>query len=152
MAMAGEAAAYIGLFATSLVAGTFLPFLPGSSELALGGLIAADAGPPATLLVIAVMANILGATINYLIGRRVAGLADRSWFPIPRTVLERAAAWFRRHGVWVMALCWLPTLGDAITVVAGLLRTDFRLFLVLASTGKLFGHLAMAGGVTWLFA
>ncbi|GEP05293.1 YqaA family protein [Methylobacterium oxalidis] len=142
--------AYLGLFVTSLIAGTFLPFLPGSSEMAMAGLMAARAGFPPALLAVAVGANVLGATVNYLVGRNVAGLADRRWFPLPRRTLDRASAWFDRYGVWALALCWLPTFGDAITVIAGLLRADFRLFLPLVCAGKLFGHGAVALGLTWI--
>ena len=46
-------------------------------------------------------------------------------------------------------MCWLPTAGDAITVVAGLLRADVRIFLPLAVLGEAFGHLVVAGGVAW---
>lgn len=144
--------AVVGLFATSFIAGTFLPFLPGSSEMALAGLLAVNAGGALTLLATAVVANVAGATVNYLVGHRAAGLAVRRWFGLPPAALDRAAAWFRHYGVWALALCWLPTFGDAITVVAGLLRTDIRLFLILVLAGKSFGHGAVALGTTWLTA
>jgi membrane protein YqaA with SNARE-associated domain len=142
--------AFVGLFVTSLIAGTFLPFLPGSSEMAMAGLLAAQAGSLVALLATAVIANVMGATVNYLIGRNVAGLADRPWFPLSQSTLDRATAWFERYGVWALALCGLPTFGDAITVIAGLLRADIRLFLALVFAGKLFGHGAVAFGMTWL--
>ncbi|WP_407529042.1 YqaA family protein [Methylobacterium oryzisoli] len=144
--------AVVGLFVTSFIAGTFLPFLPGSSEMALAGLLAVQAGSVLTLLATAVVANVGGATVNYLVGHRVAGLAENRWIRLPAAALDRATAWFRRYGVWALALCWLPTFGDAITVVAGLLRTDFRLFLILVLAGKLFGHGTVALGTTWLTA
>jgi len=93
---------------------------------------------------------VLGASLNYLIGRNIAGLAHRRWFPLSRSAMEQAAAWFGRHGAWALALCWLPTYGDAITVVAGLLRAKFWTFLTFVAAGKLFGHLAVASGITWL--
>ena len=141
---------FLGLFLTSLVAGTCLPFLPGSSELAMAGLIAAQVAPPSALVATAVIANVTGATLNYVIGRNVAGLADRRWFPLSQTTLDKAAGWFNRYGVWTVALCWVPTFGDAITVVAGLLRADLRRFAALVLAGKLFGHVAVALSVTWL--
>jgi hypothetical protein len=35
-------------------------------------------------------------------------------------------------------------------VVAGLLRADLRLFLLLTAGGKAFGHVAVASGVSWI--
>ncbi|MDR7039592.1 MULTISPECIES: YqaA family protein [Methylobacterium] len=142
--------AFVGLFVTALIAGTFLPFLPGSSEMAMAGLMAAQAGSPVALVATAVAGNVTGATVNYLIGRNLAGLAGRRWFPLSPATLDKAAAWFERYGVWALALCWLPTFGDAVTTVAGLLRADLRLFLPLVLLGKLFGHGAVALGLTWL--
>lgn len=143
--------AFAGLFLTSLIAGTFLPFLPGSSEMTMAALIAAEAGSFSALLATAVFANVLGATINFLIGRNVAGLADRRWFPLSQANLDKATRWFERYGIWALAFCWLPTFGDAITVIAGLLRADYRWFLALTFAGKLFGHSMVALGATWLF-
>ena len=47
-------------------------------------------------------------------------------------------------------MCWIPTYGDAITVVAGLLRANVIVFIALVAAGKLFGHVVVASGVTWL--
>ena len=146
----GDTAVYAGLFLTALVAGTILPFLPGSSELALSGLLATGEGGPLRLVALATVGTTIGAALNYLIGRNVAGLAGRAWFPIPPQTLARVGAWFKRYGIWLMLLCWIPTLGDVMTVVAGLLRADFRVFLLLVLIGRLFGYSAIAGGITWI--
>jgi membrane protein YqaA with SNARE-associated domain len=141
---------YFGLFMTSLVAGTTLPFLPASSEMAMAGLLAAGAGVPALLVVAAVAGNFIGASVNYLVGWNIARFSGRRWFPISPNALHRTTEWFRRYGIWLLLMCWLPMAGDAITVVAGLLRADLRLFLILTASGKAFGHVAVASGVTWI--
>jgi membrane protein YqaA with SNARE-associated domain len=145
----GPAIPYAGLFLTSLIAGTVLPFLPASSEIAMAGLLAAEAGPLVPLIATAVVGNILGTATNYFIGLNIARFSDRRWFPISPHALAKATVWFQRYGIWIILMCWLPTFGDAITVVAGLLRTDLRVFLILTAIGKSFGHLAVAGGLTW---
>jgi membrane protein YqaA with SNARE-associated domain len=139
-----------GLFLTSLIAGTVLPFLPASSEMAMAGLLAVEAGPPVALISTAVVGNILGTVTNYFVGKNIARFCDRRWFPIAPSTLNKAAAWFQRYGFWTILMCWLPTFGDAITVVAGLLRANFRVFLILTAIGKGFGHLMVAGGISWL--
>ena len=141
---------YLGLFVTSLIAGTVLPFLPASSEMAMAGLLAVEAGPPVALISTAVVGNILGTVTNYLVGLNIARFSDRRWFPIAPKTLNKAAAWFQRYGIWTILMCWLPTFGDAVTVVAGLLRANFRVFLLFTTIGKGFGHLAVAGGLSWL--
>ena len=54
----GPALPYVGLFVTSLIAGTMLPFLPGSSEMAMAGLLATGVGAPALLIAIAIVGNV----------------------------------------------------------------------------------------------
>jgi membrane protein YqaA with SNARE-associated domain len=150
VAYSAPALAYAGQFLTSLVAGSFLPFLPGSSELAMAGLLATDIGRPAPIIVAAIVGTVLGASANYVVGRHLARCSGKRWFPLSPSTLERARRWFRRYGVWILLLCWVPTAGDAMTVVAGLLKADPRVFLVLTAAGKAFGHLAVASGVTWV--
>jgi membrane protein YqaA with SNARE-associated domain len=141
---------YFALFMTSLVAGTMLPFLPASSEMAMAGLLAAGSGVPALLVAAAIMGNFIGASLNYLVGRNIARFSGRRWFPISPDRLHITTEWFRHYGIWLLLMCWLPMAGDAITVVAGLLRADLRLFLILTASGKAFGHVAVASGVSWI--
>jgi membrane protein YqaA with SNARE-associated domain len=145
----GWAFSYIGLLLTCFVAGTALPFLPGSSEIAMAGLLAMDAGHPVAIIGVALSANFAGAVTNYFVGWNIARFADRRWFPISTSRLTTTSNWFQRYGIWLVMMCWLPTAGDAITVVAGLMRADLRIFLPLAVLGKAFGHLVVAGGVVW---
>lgn len=142
--------AYASLFLTASVAGTFLPFLPAASEMTLAALLAQRSGPAAALVGIAVAGNVVGAAVNYAVGRRVADLAGRRWFPLSERLLDRARRAFKRYGIWTLLLCWIPSFGDAVTVIAGVLRADLRLFLVLVALGRLFGHAAVAGGVVWM--
>ena len=144
-----ELSIYGWMFFTALVAGTFLPFLPASSELVLTGLLAARQGDVSSLIVAATVGNVLGAIINFFVGRYVSDLAGRRWFPVTEQQMERASTHFQRYGVWILLMTWLPVLGDVISVVAGLLRTDFKLFLVLMSIGKFVRYVVIAAGVGW---
>jgi membrane protein YqaA with SNARE-associated domain len=141
---------YIALFGTSLLAGTMLPFLPASSEMAMAGMLAMGVGAPLVLVTAAIGGSVFGATVNYVVGCYIARFSAHRWFPISSDRLQKTTEWFRRYGIWLILMCWLPTAGDAITVVAGVLRADLRVFLVLAATGKAFGHVAVAGGVSWI--
>lgn len=141
-----EIDAYLWMFTAALIAGTFIPFLPASSELVLAGFLAAGQGETQLLVASATLGNVLGAVVNYVAGRYVSGLSDRPWFPVTQVQMDRASRLFNCYGFWVLLLTWLPFIGDVIAVVAGLLRTRFWLFLILTAIGKLFRYVAIATG------
>jgi membrane protein YqaA with SNARE-associated domain len=144
-----ELAVYAWMFTAALIAGTFLPFVPGSSELVLAGFLTAGQGEPWSLVAAATAGNVIGGIINYTIGYLVSDLAGRRWFPATEAQIETASARFNRYGVWILLLTWLPLVGDIITVVAGLLRTNLKVFLVLVSLGKFVRYFAIAVGFDW---
>ncbi|GAB2788427.1 YqaA family protein [Halomonas shantousis] len=123
---------YLGLFVSSFVAASLLPFY---SEVALVGL--AHAGYDAfALLAVATAGNTLGAALNWVMGRYLEQYKERRWFPFKPHKLGRAQHWFNRFGVWSLLLAWLPVGGDALTFIAGLMRVSFPLFFVLTAIGK----------------
>jgi membrane protein YqaA with SNARE-associated domain len=141
-----ETASYFALFASAFLSATLLP---GSSEAALVALLAAGKGEPATLIAVATLGNVLGSAVNWAIGRFFARFRDRRWFPVTARSYDRAAAWYGRYGVWSLLFAWLPVVGDPLTFVAGALRTDFRLFLLLVTAGKAARYLVIGAGFLW---
>ncbi len=127
-----DLAAYIGLFMTALVAATVFPM---QSEAALAGLVLAGYSP-ALLLVVASAGNILGSAINWALGRGIEQFRDRPWFPAKSGALDRAQGWYRRYGKWSLLLSWAPVIGDPLTVLAGVLREPFPMFLLLVTIAK----------------
>jgi membrane protein YqaA with SNARE-associated domain len=152
VAKAGSAmadlAAYAGLFAVAFVAATILP---AQSEAALAGLIVAGAQPVALLILAASLGNILGAVVNWALGRGVERFSDRRWFPLRRAQLDRATGWYRRYGRWSLLLSWAPVVGDALTVAAGVLREPFWSFLLLVAIAKTGRYLALAAATLGFF-
>jgi membrane protein YqaA with SNARE-associated domain len=128
-----DLAVYAGLFVSAFTSATLLP---GSSEAALVTLLALGRGDAGMLVVVATAGNVLGSCVNWVLGRYFSRFRDRRWFPIDERSYERAAAWFRRHGVWSLLLSWLPIVGDPLTAAAGALRVDFLRFVTLVSLGK----------------
>ncbi|MBC8339678.1 MAG: DedA family protein [Rhodospirillales bacterium] len=124
---------YLALFVAALLAATVLPF---SSEAVLVGLMAAGTYDPAGLWTAATVGNVLGACINWGLGQFCLHWQDRRWFPVSADQLERAGTWFSKYGVWSLLLAWVPLIGDPLTFAAGILRVDFRLFVVLVAIGK----------------
>lgn len=137
-----DLAAYGGLFASALVAATMLPM---QSEAVLVGLLLADYSP-ALLLFVATVGNVLGALVNWLLGRGIQHFRDWRWFPASENQLARASRWYRRYGRWSLLLSWAPVIGDPLTVVAGVLREPVWSFLAIVTVAKLGRYLVLAAG------
>jgi membrane protein YqaA with SNARE-associated domain len=132
------------LFSTAFLAATILP---GSSEAALAALALARPAETWMLFAVATIGNTLGSAANWVLGRWLASYADRKWFPVSAAALDRAARKLSRFGSWSLLLAWLPIVGDPLTVAAGLLRVDFRVFLVFVALGKAARYLVVLWGV-----
>lgn len=126
---------YAGLFAAAFVAATLLPM---QSEAALVALLLA--GHPAwALVLVASVGNVLGSLVNWGLGRGIERYRDRRWFPVRPAALARAQRWYARTGRWSLLLSWLPVVGDALPLVAGVMREPLRVvvpLVVLAKTGR----------------
>lgn len=123
----------IGLFSAALIAATLIP---AQSEAILVAMLLEGAHPVWLLLVVASAGNVLGAVINWGLGRYAARFSQRRWFPVSPAQLERAAAWYRRWGYLSLLGSWLPIIGDPITVAAGVMREPFWRFALLVTIAK----------------
>ncbi len=132
---------YVTVFVSSFLAATVVPFY---SEISVAGALAAGAAPLAVVAV-ATAGNTLGAVVGWWLGRLVLRFRDRRWFPASAAQLERAQRWFQRFGVWSLLLAWLPVGGDALTVVAGIMRVRLDVFVVLVGIGKALRYIVVVG-------
>ena len=124
--------AYLSLFTLSFLAATLLP---AASELFLTGLLAS--GYDAFWLwLVATLGNTLGSVVNYGLGRYLLHFQARRWFPFKAESMQKSERWFNRYGVWSLLLAWAPVFGDVLTFIAGVLRVNFMLFVVLVMLGK----------------
>lgn len=124
---------YTGLFLSAFIAATLLPL--GSEAILLA--LAYQGEDAVTLLVVATSGNVLGSCVNYAIGRWAH---DRLMFQgnaKHQRRLLKAESLFNRFGYWSLLFAWLPVIGDPLTLVAGVLKTPFNLFLLLVTLGKL---------------
>ncbi len=134
-----DLAVYAGLFLVALAAATILPM---QSEAVLVGFLLADYSPW-LLITVASVGNILGSALNWLLGRGIERFRDRSWFPANEAKLEWARRWYRRYGKWSLLLSWVPIIGDPLTVIAGVLREPFPMFLLLIAIAKIGRYLVL---------
>ncbi|WP_353218276.1 YqaA family protein [Sandarakinorhabdus sp.] len=140
-AAVSDLAPLAALFASAVLAGSVLP---AQSELVLAALVRAGGQPVWLLVAVATIGNVLGAFVNYGLGRSAAQLRGRRWFPLSDAGWQRSTALFNRHGTWILLLSWVPIIGDGFTVIAGAARTPFWWFALLVSVGK--------GARYWLLA
>ncbi len=130
----------ISLFIVSFLAATILP---AQSEMVLAGLQLQGKINPLTLVVVATLGNVLGAVVNWFLGRYLIHLKERRWFPIKERMLNKATGSYQKWGVWTLLLAWMPFIGDPLTLVAGIFRTNIWLFLLLVTIGKAARYIAI---------
>ena len=121
------------LFASSFIAATIFP---AGSEIVLATLNIAGDHDKFLLLIIATAGNVLGALVNWLIGYYLIKFKDKRWFPLKKKQLKKYSGIYQKWGVWSLLLAWLPFIGDPLTVMAGIFKTNIWLFLLLVTIGK----------------
>lgn len=133
--------AYAALFLVAFGAATLLPL---QSEAVLAGLLVYGQHSPFWLIMVATVGNVLGSTVNWLLGRYLERWRGRRWFPVSAERLATAQRHYRRFGHWSLLLSWAPLIGDPLTLVAGLMREPLPRFLLLVLLAKLVRYLVVA--------
>lgn len=134
------------VFITAFLAATILPFY---SEVVLFAYLQQGLNPW-TLVTVATIGNTLGGAANWALGLYIQRFKDRRWFYFSERQIERAQQWFQRYGIWTLLLAWLPIGGDALTLIAGVMRVRFLWFVLLVGIGKGLRYLAVVGLNGWL--
>lgn len=127
-----ETTGLFGLFTAAFVAATLVPL---SSEVVLLGFLKFHPQAVLSALAVATVGNTVGGMTSYAIGR---------FFPRPRKLDQLARV--RRYGAPVLALAWLPFIGDALCVAAGWLRLNWIAVAVFQTLGRL----ARYAAIVWL--
>jgi len=121
------------LFFSALISSTLFP--GGSEALLLYRL--SEGGDPLLLVAVATVGNVLGSLISYGMGRLGNEAVHKKWLRMDEAKVARAERWFEKYGMPSLLLAWLPIVGDPLCLVAGLLRSNVPLFLLLVTIGKL---------------
>ena len=132
---------FAGLFAVAFLAATVLP---AQSEILLAGMVLAEHYPAWALVAVASLGNVLGSVVNWVLGRFIARIEGRRWFPVSREQVVKAERWYRRWGKWSLLFSWAPFFGDPLTVVAGVLREPLPVFVALVTLAKVGRYVAVA--------
>lgn len=136
-----------GLFLTAFAAATILPM---QSEALLTGLLLKTDYEPWFLIVVASAGNVSGACINWWLGFSIERFKNRKWFPVSEHSLVKAQQRYHRYGKWSLLLSWVPFVGDPITVMAGVMKEKFYIFLSLVFIAKAARYIAIGVSVTHL--
>ncbi|PRA60051.1 MULTISPECIES: YqaA family protein [Pseudomonas] len=128
-----ELTSYVGLFLAAFGAATLLPM---QSEAVLVAMLLSDRYIASTLLTVATFGNVLGSTLNWVLGRSIERLHHKRWFPVSESKLEKAEQFYLRYGRWSLLLSWVPIIGDPLTVVAGVMREPIWSFLLIVTLAK----------------
>ncbi len=133
--------AYLSLFLAAFLAATIIP---AQSEAGLSALILASRNSVILLVSVATIGNVLGAVVNWYLGRWIDRFSDQRWFPIKPAKLKQATLWYRKYGRWSLLLSWAPFIGDPITLAAGVLREPILSFLLIVGFAKTTRYILVA--------
>jgi membrane protein YqaA with SNARE-associated domain len=123
---------YVGLFLISYLSATVVPL---SAEVAVVGMVALGYNV-VLIVVIASLGSFLGALTNYYVGKKGSDFIFTRYYKIDEAALERAEVRFNKWGGLALFFSWLPFVGDVLTVIAGVLHTDLRVFMFWVLLGR----------------
>lgn len=127
-----------GLFLSAFLSATILP---GSSEAALL-LALTGTSNPFWLIAIATIGNTLGATASWGMARYLPQYLTKK---PPSTSFQNWSDAFQRYGKWSLLFTWVPIVGDAVPIAAGLSGMTFLKFVPLVMIGKALRYFVVAG-------
>lgn len=133
---------YFILFISAFASATLLPM---QSEALLFTFLITEKYTIWVLLFYASLGNILGSCVNWWLGVRIEQYKHKKWFPVSEEKLLKAQQFYQRYGSWSLLLSWVPIIGDPITLVAGLLKERFLMFLLFVSIAKIGRYLFIYG-------
>ncbi|QKF72235.1 membrane protein YqaA, SNARE-associated domain [Aliarcobacter faecis] len=131
--------AYLILFISAFLSATLLPL--GSEALLIYNI--KEGYNIYLLLLIATLGNSLGSVLNYYLGLKGEEYLVNKKF-IKEKYINLSKNYFDKYGAICILLAWLPIIGDPITFVAGVLRYNFKIFVILVVISKLSRYLFIA--------
>lgn len=122
---------YLILFISSFISATLFPL--GSEALLIYDV--KEGYNIYLLLFFATLGNSLGSVINYFLGLKGEEFLINKNLLSEKYILK-AKYYFDKYGSLSILFSWLPIIGDPITFIAGVLKYDFKKFLVLVVIAK----------------
>ncbi|MBP9491316.1 MAG: DedA family protein [Aliarcobacter sp.] len=130
---------YFILFITALISATLFPL--GSEALLVYDI--KQGYNIYFLLLFATLGNSLGSVINYFLGLKGEEYLLKKSL-LKEEYIIKSKNYFDKYGAFSILFSWLPIVGDPITFVAGILKYDFKKFLILVIVAKFSRYLFLA--------
>jgi len=87
------------------------------------------------LWIFATVGNALGSTVNYWLGLKGESYLETKGYLSAKN-MKKARELFDRFGGWTLLLSWVPIVGDPLTFIAGVLRYNFKWFVLIIVVAK----------------
>jgi len=131
---------YLLIFSISFLAATILPL---GSESTVVYYILMDYNVYVIVLVASV-GNYLGALTNYYVGYLGEKTILSKYIKPEKKKMIEAKRYFDKYGVPILFFSWVPIVGDALTVFAGVVRSDIKKFTFFVFAGKFARYAVLA--------
>ena len=130
---------YIYLFFSALISATLFPL--GSEALFIYDIT--QNFNIIILLIVATIGNSLGAVVNYYMGYGGEEYLIEKKMINPDKI-EKYKTYFDKYGIYTLLFAWLPIIGDPITMIAGVLRYNIKIFIIVVTISKFLRYLFLA--------
>ncbi|MBW6462088.1 MAG: DedA family protein [DPANN group archaeon] len=131
---------YGSMFVTAFLASTILPL---GSEGLFAYLTYSGHNIP-LLIIIATTGNFLGSLINYYVGFYGEKTFLSRYIKLESKQFKKSTTLFNRYGTPILFFSWVPIIGDALTIFAGIIGSDLKKFYLYVFTGKLVRYIVLA--------
>jgi membrane protein YqaA with SNARE-associated domain len=122
---------YSTLFLIAFLSATLLPL--GSEALLLYDI--SQKYSIALLWIFATLGNTLGSMFNYWIGLKGEVYLEKKKY-LSLKKMQNYRDLFDRFGGWSLLMSWAPIVGDPLTLIAGVLRYNFKHFVLIVGISK----------------
>jgi len=122
---------YITLFAVAFLSATLLPL--GSEALLLYDI--SEGYSLFLLWCFASIGNTLGSVLNYWLGLKGELYLEKKGY-LSAEKMGKAKSTFDQYGGWTLLLSWAPVIGDPLTFIAGVLKYNFKGFVLIVFAAK----------------
>lgn len=130
---------YLTLFLSAFISATLFPL--GSEALLLYDI--KQGYNIYLLLLFATLGNVLGSCVNYYFGLKGEEFLEEKNY-LKKQKLQKYKNFFDKYGSFSLLLSWAPLIGDPLTFIAGILKYDFKKFLLLVTIAKFGRYLFLA--------
>jgi membrane protein YqaA with SNARE-associated domain len=122
---------YFILFCSAFLSATLFPF--GSEALFIYDI--KNGYNIYLLLFFATFGNTFGSVVNYFLGKKGEEFLEKKSL-VKSKYIKKSKNYFQKYGFLTLFLSWMPIIGDPITFIAGVLKYNFKKFLLIVTIAK----------------